>query len=102
MHVWSSAGMNGTKLLREVTRLQFMRDSTHSGERYAWEAVAGPLGVAHPSGSRVIGFNEVGAGLKSLDIVSATPAGSIRLSPDRQRSSMVRKMRRSPGDSYTV
>ena len=32
--VWSSAGMNKTKPHREVTRTQFMRDSTHSGERW--------------------------------------------------------------------
>ena len=78
--VWSSAGMNSTKPLREVTRTQFMRDSTHSGG----EAVGGPLGAAHPSGSRALGFNEIAADLDSLDTVSATPAESIRFSPDRE------------------
>ena len=93
-----------------------MRDSTHSGGRWrnccnAWEAVAGPLGAPRPSGSGAIEFNEIAADLESLDIVSATPAGSIRFSPDRRLPyfpssdpgcCMGRKMRRSPGDLFTV
>ena len=99
--VWSSAGMNSTKPLREVARTQFMLDSTHSGGRWrnccnAWRS------RRWTSGSRT--STELLSSLRNSSGVHPNLAGwaAAILSFIDRGCCMERKMRRSPGDFYTV